>query len=100
MATKVDIPTLEDIPTFEDKAPVLNSNISTVSPQSLVPKLTLKLASCQSPTPIDSSQKCLPKEVTTPTVELSNREPSPPELVRISPLVTRPPKQKPVIGMF
>ncbi|XP_013107927.2 transcription initiation factor TFIID subunit 3 isoform X1 [Stomoxys calcitrans] len=78
---------------------------STATPSaSVVPKLTLKLGSTQSPTPIDdlhktsSSSSAATATATTHTVSKSpprdnQREPSP-ELARISPLVTRPPKQK------
>ncbi|XP_017469701.1 PREDICTED: transcription initiation factor TFIID subunit 3 [Rhagoletis zephyria] len=72
---------------------------------SLVPKLTLRLASGQSPNQLDDIvQKHFPSttaiqstiaiQSTTVSQEFAKkREPSP-ELARISPLVTRPPKQK------
>nr|XP_036223099.1 uncharacterized protein LOC106619252 isoform X4 [Bactrocera oleae] len=69
------------------------TNLSS-STQSFVPKLTLKLGSSQSPTPDEdtSHRNYFSKSKTLNEFE-RKREPSP-ELARISPLVTRPPKQK------
>lgn len=71
---------------------------------SVVPKLTLKLGSTQSPTPMDDVHKTAGSSQAAGTAANSSagtaspqrdrqREPSP-ELARISPLVTRPPKHK------
>lgn len=73
------------------------TNLSNSS-QSFVPKLTLKLGSSQSPTPgEDTAHKNYFSTSTTLNEFERKREPSP-ELARISPLVTRPPKQKFSIG--
>ncbi|XP_053968137.1 transcription initiation factor TFIID subunit 3-like isoform X2 [Anastrepha ludens] len=65
------------------------------SATSFVPKLTLKLGSVPSPSQFnDTVQRNLSSATTVASKELGKkREPSP-ELARISPLVTRPPKQK------
>ncbi|XP_050339808.1 transcription initiation factor TFIID subunit 3 isoform X2 [Bactrocera neohumeralis] len=69
------------------------TNLSS-STQSFVPKLTLKLGNSQSPTPDeDTSQKKYFSASKTLNEFERKREPSP-ELARISPLVTRPQKQK------
>ncbi|XP_046803581.1 uncharacterized protein LOC111674930 isoform X2 [Lucilia cuprina] len=85
-----------------------SSNTTTATaPAAIVPKLTLKLGSTHSPTPprddghkntstsLSSSAAPVqppPTAVSSPPRE-HQREPSP-ELARISPLVTRPPKHK------
>ncbi|XP_018803027.1 PREDICTED: uncharacterized protein LOC108977670 isoform X3 [Bactrocera latifrons] len=69
------------------------TNLSS-STQSFVPKLTLKLGNSQSPTPDeDTSHKKYFSTSKTLNEFERKREPSP-ELARISPLVTRPQKQK------
>lgn len=60
---------------------------------SVVPKLTLKLGNCQSPATYDDMKSKLTENTIGSTVSVITRESSP-ELARISPLVTRPPKQK------
>lgn len=81
--------------------PTTTANTPSSSVASVVPKLTLKLGSTQSPTPPDDIHKNTNSSTVTATPQPSvvsppretQREPSP-ELARISPLVTRPPKQK------
>ncbi|XP_049316051.1 uncharacterized protein LOC105227957 isoform X3 [Bactrocera dorsalis] len=69
------------------------TNLSS-STESFVPKLTLKLGNSQSPTPDeDTSHKKYFSTSKTLNEFERKREPSP-ELARISPLVTRPQKQK------
>ncbi|XP_054091424.1 uncharacterized protein LOC105220279 isoform X2 [Zeugodacus cucurbitae] len=70
------------------------ASLSSSTP-SFVPKLTLKLGSSQSPTPVeDATHKNYFSTSTNSLNEFERkREPSP-ELARISPLVTRPAKQK------
>lgn len=70
------------------------SSVPSVTPNSsVVPKLTLKLGNCQSPTPFDDVKRKTAHKLISSAPNTSTREPSP-ELARISPLVTRPPKQK------
>ncbi|XP_075158993.1 TBP-associated factor 3 [Haematobia irritans] len=80
----------------------LTTTSSSASSTSIVPKLTLKLGSTQSPTPTDDAPKNNSGGI-APTTAVAAAPPSPPrevqrepspELARISPLVTRPPKQK------
>ncbi|XP_073832908.1 TBP-associated factor 3 [Musca autumnalis] len=86
----------------EPTATAAASSATTPAPSAaatMVPKLTLKLGSTQSPTPLDDMHKN-PRQVTPtppPPVKSPPREPQrepSPELARISPLVTRPPKHK------
>lgn len=78
-----------------------NETETSANTASLVPKLTLKLGSTHSPTPPrDESHKTSATASTTTSKAAAvspprdhQREPSP-ELARISPLVTRPPKHK------
>uniref|UniRef100_A0A1I8M4D0 PHD-type domain-containing protein n=1 Tax=Musca domestica TaxID=7370 RepID=A0A1I8M4D0_MUSDO len=87
----------------ESPAPTVASATTPVS--SAIPKLTLKLGNTQSPTPLDDMHKNPNSSTATASATASApvapkspprepaREPSP-ELARISPLVTRPPKHK------
>ncbi|XP_023159186.1 transcription initiation factor TFIID subunit 3 isoform X3 [Ceratitis capitata] len=67
----------------------------TSSTQTFVPKLTLKLNCSQSPTPVDDIVQKNSSLITSIAANEYRRKKEPsPELARISPLITRPPKQK------
>lgn len=92
---------------YETALTVNTTTSALTAPASIIPKLTLKLGSTHSPTPpredghktgnttaLTSSSATTPASVLqSTTTPPSEREPSP-ELARISPLVTRPPKHK------
>ena len=88
---------------IEPETAANSSSTAIASTASLVPKLTLKLGSTHSPTPPRDEGHKSSISATTSTTKATTvspppprehqREPSP-ELARISPLVTRPPKHK------